>query len=216
MSTPASTASANNNVLINELFNARTYVLELMQEQGYDVSKYTGFSIREINALFLHDRLDMLLEHPQSRRKMYIRFYLAKTLRHNHLAEMIDDLFDFSKTLSKEDTLFIVTKDEINDTLHNELRQVWEKDKVFIVAESLARLQFNILKHELVPPHQIMNDADVLAMMQKYNLSDKSQLPDISRFDPVAKAICIRPGQVCRILRPSKTAIFAPFYRVCV
>ena len=43
-----------------------------------------------------------------------------------------------------------------------------------------------------------------------------SQFPDISRFDPVAQAIGIRPGQVCEIIRPSKTAISAPYYRICM
>ncbi|MCK5558294.1 MAG: DNA-directed RNA polymerase subunit H, partial [Candidatus Hydrogenedentes bacterium] len=39
---------------------------------------------------------------------------------------------------------------------------------------------------------------------------------DISRFDPVAQAIGLRPGQLCRVMRPSRTAIVAPFYRFCV
>ena len=43
-----------------------------------------------------------------------------------------------------------------------------------------------------------------------------NQFPIISRFDPVAQSIGIRPGQVCEIIRPSKTAIIAPYYRVCV
>ncbi len=42
------------------------------------------------------------------------------------------------------------------------------------------------------------------------------QFPDISRFDPAAQAIGIRPGEVCEIIRPSKTAISAPYYRICI
>jgi DNA-directed RNA polymerase subunit H (RpoH/RPB5) len=45
---------------------------------------------------------------------------------------------------------------------------------------------------------------------------DDTQFPDISRFDPVAQIIGIRPGQVCEIIRPSKTAISAYYYRICV
>ena len=52
--------------------------------------------------------------------------------------------------------------------------------------------------------------------MQKYNITELSQMPDISRFDPVARAICLRPGQVCHIIRPSKTAIEADYFRVCI
>ena len=45
---------------------------------------------------------------------------------------------------------------------------------------------------------------------------DDNQLPEISRFDPVAQAIGMRPGNICEIIRPSKTAIYAPYYRICV
>ncbi len=53
-------------------------------------------------------------------------------------------------------------------------------------------------------------------MRTKYNIMNDTQLPEISRFDPVAKAICIRPGEVCEIIRPSKTSIKSTYYRICV
>jgi DNA-directed RNA polymerase subunit H (RpoH/RPB5) len=61
-----------------------------------------------------------------------------------------------------------------------------------------------------------MNDDEVQTIMKKYNITDKTQFSDISRFDPVARVIGLRPGQVCHIIRPSKTAIQANYYRVCV
>ena len=42
-----------------------------------------------------------------------------------------------------------------------------------------------------------------------------TQFPEISRFDPVAQAIGIRPGEVCEILRPSPVSIVAKYYRIC-
>jgi DNA-directed RNA polymerase subunit H (RpoH/RPB5) len=52
--------------------------------------------------------------------------------------------------------------------------------------------------------------------MEKYNIKNKSLFPYISRFDPVARVIGLRPGQVCHIVRPSKTSIKANYYRVCI
>ena len=49
----------------------------------------------------------------------------------------------------------------------------------------------------------------------KYNILNDQQIPDISRFSPPVLAIGIRPGELCEITRPSKTAITAPFYRIC-
>ncbi len=77
-------------------------------------------------------------------------------------------------------------------------------------------MQFNILKHILVPPHRVLNDKEVLAVKTRYNVMNDNQFPDISRFDPVAQAIGIRPGQVCEIIRQSKTAISATYYRICM
>ena len=129
---------------------------------------------------------------------------------------MIDDLFVLTETLQKTDTLFIIIKDEPNETLINELKHIWESEGIFIVIESIKRLQFNILDHALVPPHTILKETEVDDIMKRYNITDKVQFPDISRFDPVARVIGLRPGQVCKIIRPSKTSIEANYYRVCV
>ena len=61
-----------------------------------------------------------------------------------------------------------------------------------------------------------MKKSEVGEIMEKYNISDITQFPDISRFDPVAQVIGLRPGQVCEITRASKTAIESKYYRVCI
>ena len=67
-----------------------------------------------------------------------------------------------------------------------------------------------------VPTHTVMDDKDVEKIMTRYNIVDKSQFPDISRFDPVARAICLRPGELCHIIRSSKTSITTNYYRMCI
>jgi len=143
-------------------------------------------------------------------------FYLAKAIRPANIQEMIDDLFNIEEMLTKEDTLLIITKDEMNDTLMATLKHIWETDKIFIVVQNIKRLQFNIHEHILVPPHRVISDEERAAIKTKYNITDDVQFPDISRFDPVAQAICLRPGQICEITRPSKTAIQSVYYRLCI
>jgi DNA-directed RNA polymerase subunit H (RpoH/RPB5) len=209
----------NSNVLISDIYKSRKIILQLMEKQGYNVKDYSNFSVNEVNSMKQNNQLDMLLETNDSipkKRKLYIRYYLAKAIRPSNLQEMIDDLFVLSETLKKDDTLFIVIKDDPNETLVNELKHIWEKDGIFIVIESIKRLQFNILEHVLVPEHRVLMDNDVDEVMKKYNITDKNQFPDISRFDPVARVIGLRPGQICHIIRASKTAIEADYYRICV
>ena len=215
--------SQNTSSLISAVYKSRNILLSLMDTQGYYITDYNGFSVNEVNTMKTNNQLDMILDtlgnrEPQpneANRKIYIRYYLAKSLRPTNLQEIIDDLFNIEEVLTKSDTLFIVVKDEVNETLTNTLKHIWEQDGIFIIIVTLKRLQFNILEHVLVPPHRILSNAEKIAIKTKYNIMDDTQFPDISRFDPVAQAIGIRPGQVCEIIRPSKTAISAPYYRIC-
>jgi len=216
-------ASQNTSSLISSVYKSRKTLLDLMRKQGYNVSEYDNFSVNEVNAMFQNKQLDMLLEKSEesvnpnaSKRKVYIRYYLAKTLRPQNIQEMIDDLFNLEEVLTKEDTLMIVVKEEMNETTMNLLKHIWEQDGILIVIQSIKRLQFNILDHTLVPEHRVLTQDEVLTVKNRYNIMDDTQFPDISRFDPVAQVIGIRPGQVCEIIRPSKTAIKGFYYRICV
>lgn len=209
--------------LTSAIYKSRSVILEQANKQGYDTSDYSGFSVNEVNTMKTNNQLDMILEKieedesTKTKGKVYVRYYLAKaSLRPANLNEIIDDLFNVEEILKKTDILLIIVKDEINETLINTLKHIWEQDKIFIIIQNLKRLQFNILNHVLVPPHRILSISETIAVKTRYNIMDNGQFPDISRFDPVAQAIGIRPGQVCEIIRPSKTAISAPYYRICM
>ena len=219
-------ATQNTSSLISSIYKSRQVILDLMKKQGYNISEYEGFSVNEVNTMKTNNQLDMMLEKKPSEgegegevttknKKIYIRYYLAKALRPNNLQEMIDDLFHVEEILTKDDTLLIVVKEEINETLLNAVKHIWESDKIFIVLQPLKRLQFNILEHVLVTAHRVLTAEEMISIKKRYNIIDDVQFPDISRFDPVAQAIGIRPGEVCEIIRASKTAISAPYYRIC-
>ena len=157
-------ASQNTSSLISQIYNSRTILLELMKQQDYISSEYDGFSINEVNTMKTNSQLDMILEknigEEEEPRKIYIKYYLAKALRPNNLQEMIDDLFTVEEVLTKKDTLMIVVKDEINETLTNTVKHIWESEKIFIIIQPIKRLQFNILNHILVPPHRILSELE--------------------------------------------------------
>lgn len=213
-------ASQNVSSLIPQIYKSRSVLLDLMKSQGYNISDYEGFSVNEVNTMKTNNQLDMILEKQadkqEENKKIYIKYYLAKALRPSNLQEMIDDLFSVEEVLKKKDTLLIVVKDEVNDTLINAIKHIWESEKIFITIIPIKRLQFNILNHILVPKHRVLNEAEKIQIKNKYNIINDNQFPELTRFDPVAQAIGIRPGEVCEIIRPSKTAILAPYYRICI
>ena len=215
-------ATQNTSTLISQIYKSRGVLIDLMKKQGYNANEYEGFSINEVNTMKTNNQLDMILEKPDIEgkegvnKKIYIKYHLGKTVRPINLQEMMDDLFSVEEILTKQDTLLIIVKDEVSETILNYVKHIWESENIFIIIQPLKRLQFNILEHVLVPPHRVLSEAEKIMIKNKYNIVNDSEFPELERFDPVAQAIGIRPGQVCEIIRPSKTAISAPYYRICI
>lgn len=207
---------------ITSVFKSRQNLLKLLTAQGYDVGDYEEFSVNEVHVMYNNSQLDMLMsteseegENSENSKKVYVKYHLAKTLRRENINDYIDDLYNLEQVLSKNDTLIIVIKQEPHEPLLNILKHIWEQEGIFIMIYNLERLQFNILEHAYVPKHVILTQEEADNMKKRYNIINDAELPEISRFDPVAQAIGMRPGQLCKIIRPSKTAITADYYRIC-
>ncbi len=208
-------SSSNNRIL--KLYKSRKTILELLDAQNFDVSDYQDFNIAEIDAMYQKKQLDLQFNHKENNTKVYVKYYLdSKQIKPNTLDQIIEDLFDIENILTKNDTLVIITDEEPNDTIINKIKYLFDKDGIFVVIHNIKRLQFNILKHDLVPECKVLSSQELDSLKDKYNIKDLSQLPEISRFDPQSLAMCIRPGQVCHLLRNSVTSVEANYYRVCV
>ena len=202
---------------ILSVYKSRKTITELLTHQDYDTSGYDNFSINEIDAMFANSQLDMLVSNEKNDKKVYVKYYLtAKQIRPANLDDIIEDLFAIENVLTKNDTLIIIIEDEPNDTIITKVKYLYDHDGIFVVIHNINRLQYNILNHKLVPECVILGDAEIEEMKKKYNIVDSKQLPEISRFDPQALAIGLRPGQICLFKRESATAMFYDYYRVCV
>jgi len=186
----------------------------MLEDDSFDISNYKGESIEEVNTMNQNDQLDMLIQ--KKEKKLYIKYHLAKTIRPQYIYEYIEDIFTIEEILNKNDDLVIISKDNINDTITKLLKKIWSDDGIFIRIINIKALQFNILKHELVPKHRVLNEKETLEFNKKYNITDIRQIPDISRFSPVSLIIGIRPGEICEITRYTPTTINTLFYRVCI
>jgi DNA-directed RNA polymerase subunit H (RpoH/RPB5) len=189
---------------------------QYFSEQGYHVGDPLIFPISEIEDKIESHSLRETFKNDQNQ-QLHLKFYLNSTVRESNIDEIIESTY---AEHGNEDLLIIVLKDDPNDnlkeTLNKKLMYEWETEKRLIILHNLHHLQFNRLRHELVPKHTILSDAEVETLRKRYNISDDAQFSDISRFDAVATCILIKPGQVCQIDRPSKTAITAPYYRRCI
>lgn len=202
--------------IISKIYKQRLNLIEILKERGFDVSDYDEFSINHVAVLYQHDQLDLLLKNKDGK-QIFVKHYLdKKSLRVNPIYEMLDDLFLEGKILNKEDDLLIITLDDQNDTLSNTLNTIWETHGIYISVIGIRRLLFNILKHKHVPKHEILSEEEKIELFNHFNIKEPSQLPEISRYDPVAIAIGLRPTQVCKITRKSKSSIESYYYRYCI
>ena len=203
----------NSNSHIIQVYNSRKNLLEILESRGFNTSSYNNFSISEIGILTEQDQLDMLLE-DSNNKKIYVKYYINKLIKPANIYNMIEDLFYLENILTKKDDLMIIVKDEPNDTLVQTVKDIWMQDSIYTSTINIKRLQFNILNHVLVPKHSILSKPEEMEFKRKFNILDNN-IPDISYFSPVSLVLGIRPNDIVKIERKSRTAIKADFYRIC-
>jgi DNA-directed RNA polymerase subunit H (RpoH/RPB5) len=210
------TISSNNRIL--SIYKSRNTLLSFLEYyKEYDISEYKHFTINEIDAMLSTSQLDMLISNEKKTKKIYIKYYFnAKQIRPPMLDEIIEDLYTIENVLTKNDTLIIVIDDEPNDTIITKIKYLYDQEGIFVVIHNINRLQYNLLEHALVPECRILEEKEVEELKKKYSITNLKQLPEISRFDPQALALCIRPGQICKFTRSSETSILYDYYRVCI
>ena len=77
----------------------------------------------------------------------------------------------------------------------------------------LLENKFNILEHDLVPKHTILNEDEKKELLEKFKIKPK-QLPKVLINDPVVKAINAKEGDILKIIRKSATAGTSIYYRI--
>lgn len=211
--------SVNNKVL--KLYKSRLNLLNQMEYLGYDITPYMNFSIKEIDAMYTNDALNILLKHTENDKQVYVEYFFqndkkSSSFNKKHLDDLVDRRFEIESVINHNDTLIVIVEDEPNEGLITRLKQLYEQDNKFVVVHNIDRLQYNLLEHTFVPKGRALTEKETADMKQIYNIKSMSQLPEISRFDPQALALCLRPTEVCLFERKSLTAISTKYYRICV
>ena len=207
---------ATNSETIANIFNSRKIILELAGRRGFNTEEYDNFSINEIGILYTNKQLDMLIKHEETNKKIYYKYHLHTKIRPANVLDYIEDIFNIEEVLDLDDDLVIITKDKSNDGLLNLLDRTYKKEKQYVNIYNLHDYLYNCLDNVLQPKFRVINEEEKREMMKKYNVVSDNLLPEISRFDPVAIALGLRPLQVTEIIRSSETALTTKYYRVCI
>ena len=187
------------------VYRSRQILCQLMEARGKDTSSYQGESIQDVENMVHNDDVKMEFDNVR------IVYYLGKGIRNSHIRNFIEDT-----ELTPEQELIIVLVINPNDTIRKFQEYIFHTEKLFVNVTHIHNLQFNILEHSLVPKHIILSEEEKKEVYEQYSITNDDQFPEISRFDPVAEAIGLRPGSLCKIIRNSKTAIQSEYFRMCI
>jgi DNA-directed RNA polymerase subunit H (RpoH/RPB5) len=239
-----STATTNHSTDITAVYTSRQTLLDQMStKHGYDVSEYTGFSYADIDAMIsVPGQLDMLFDHTlttvadidnadgaatkqirvPSETRTLVRYLMHPVMNRSQLDTICSDAFTVGALtgapLTTKDALVIVAVGGSTGGIAVKQAIVfrWNTNHQYIVIHDVRCLKFNLLNHSLQPDNiHIATSKEYADIMSKYKLT-VDQLPEISRFDPVAKVLGARPNDIVCFTRKSPTAVSTPYYRIVV
>lgn len=211
----------SNQSYVKQIYTSRMNLIEYLKNMGFECGEFEHFSIEEIEVMKKYQQLDFKVVNPETTESCLVNYKIDTSLKQNmvkknNIEGFINEIFEDTIPIEKKDTLVIVTTEYAQESIHKVIKNMWENQNKFVVILTLANLQMNILKHTFVPKHIKLTPEEKIEFYKNFNIQSDSQLPEISRFDPVAKIIFLRPGDICKITRFDKISLTNEFYRICV
>tara|TARA_Y100000389_G_C17331662_1_gene448425 strand:- start:172 stop:828 length:657 start_codon:yes stop_codon:yes gene_type:complete len=208
--------------LSSYLYESRSIILEMLEQRGFEISKYKNFTSAEMNLLAneIKTHTPEPILSTNDKEHIEVHYLLDKN---SPTIKTIDTLVNsiISKRDKKFDklnnTIIIITKSKCSQSVYEGLCTLYKETGSYIQIFPIRTLMFNITKHQLVPLH-VKKDISIFDMKIKdvYHLNKPEQLPHIMDHDPVAKFIGLRPGDICEIERPSLSSGKHIVYRYCI
>ena len=116
---------------------------------------------------------------------------------------------EFLNQYKNENKLVIVKS--ISNKTKQLVINTYTNTEIFLEKE----LMINLIDHIYVPRHEILSNDESQQIIEAYN-TRKRDMPKILTNDPISRYYNMQPGQICRILRPSETSGYVPYYRLVI
>jgi DNA-directed RNA polymerase subunit H len=199
---------------VDNLYRSRITLLDILEERGYEVTKFRKFSPIEIAAAAAaFPSLSFEVGKKDDETKVcQVRY--AKVGRQ----KLVSFFEDISEEQVPNTEVIVMMLETVNDTHHQVALQLYMTRKLRVGFFSIFQLVNNPMRHVLVPKHTIIAQEEIKDIMEKYHISSKAKFPMI-RFhvDPIIRLIGAVPGDIIKISRPSPTCgVYDDWYRVVI
>lgn len=208
---------------IKELYISRCTILDYLKRDGYDTSAHDTITINELTAMKnsmktidVYSALDFEVKKNNGKNICNVMFYLKpSTIKQNTLENIVMEHFEEIEDKENQ-ILIIIMYGNMNDTVKKTIENLWKKYKEYVIVYEIKRLLYNVLEHSYVPEHIKLTHSEKDELFKTMNINNESQIPEISAFDAVAKALMLKPGEVCKIKRHDIISFENNYYRFCV
>jgi len=192
----------------------KTNFIKMFNYRGYindsNVKRYTDDLIRINNddneyIVNLDNEYNNAMSIPISTKKIIIKIF-------DYKISSVNKNSPIGEFITKQNSLykFIIVED-INHKSEKIISSYQTECEVFKISE----MMICIVEHVLVPNHRVLTLEDGNQVLDEY-CAKKRDMPFIMTTDPVAKYYNMKPGEICKIIRPSKLTCDAPFYRIVI
>ena len=149
-------------------------------------------------------------------------------------AKKIENLYE--SIIEPEDSIIVIILENVTDNLEKAITELYDNGQEYLLNYSkdkehlyninlfhirnihifrLEQLTKDIRKHIFVPEHICIRDKNEIKNILDNTNTNINQLPIIKRNDIQAKILRLAPGDICKIIRVTKTGGNIPYYRVC-
>lgn len=192
----------------------RAHIREMLEIRGDDVSYIEEHGDAVARPRYYTEFIELSTD------KTTVMFALTKEVLKEVAKEFKEtDVTELIRTFNNTPNFIIVVIDPPSSASNNlfiakdkELSAIGGMLQIF----QLRELMYNPSKHELVPKHEKLSDADAKEIMETYMIKTKMQMPFIHRSDKMARWLGLRQGDIVKITRYNETSGEYYYYRCCM
>jgi DNA-directed RNA polymerase subunit H (RpoH/RPB5) len=222
----AATPSTLEPAIVDILLRSRNTLLDILEERGYDVSTYRYISPEQTLTLAEgHPRaLDIFVPKKadsQAPCERAVVVYQIQDRIRTKLGTFPRDLYELApdalgaNAVKKTDDVIVILNEPYHDAFDKVSLELWQKQKSRMVFFHIKQVVVHPGRHALVPPHRKLSVEESKAVLERYHITTKTQLPLLKHHDIQARVLGLVPGDIVEVLRPSPTAGVLPVYRIC-
>jgi DNA-directed RNA polymerase subunit H (RpoH/RPB5) len=215
---------------LNVLYQSRKTLLKILAARGYATKAFEKFGPLELNAMVsagpLGTALRMDLQRtPEDAKKAgssitICRVEYSFARLKNRLAAYTNGFVDEDAGEDAVDPttteVFVITLEPIVDAFHAAALSILATKKLRIYFFQAHTLVNNPFEHVLVPKHELVPSEEHAGLLASHFIKSKMSLPIIKfHEDMIARLMCLQPGDIVKITRPSPQAGTYVAYRVC-